>query len=225
MEKPIRVFLADDHLILLDGLVAVLSNEPQIKVVGTAQNGENIIQKLIETKAEILVLDINMPICDGIQTLKNIKSYQELVNANFKIKVVMLSSYNDVKLVKEVMKLGAMGYLSKECAGENILQSILHLHENKDYFSEDIQLKINEFIILNKVNHDTTLNQGGVFLTDREIQVIKLIAQEFSTKEISEELFVSVHTIESHRKNIMKKLGIKNTIGLVKYALKNKLIN
>jgi DNA-binding NarL/FixJ family response regulator len=224
MKRPIRVFLADDHLILLDGLVAVLSNEPQIKVVGTAQNGEDIINKLIDTKADILVLDINMPVCDGIETLKKIKQYQELVDAHFKIKVVMLSSYNDIKLIKEVMKLGAMGYLSKECAGENILQSIFQLYENKEFYSDDIQLKINEFIILNKVNHDINLNQGGIFLTDREIQVVKLIAQEYSTKEISEELFVSVHTIESHRKNIMKKLGIKNTIGIVKYALKNKLI-
>jgi DNA-binding NarL/FixJ family response regulator len=224
MKRPIRVFLADDHLILLDGLVAVLSNEPQIKVVGTAQNGENIINKLIDNKADILVLDINMPVCDGIETLKKIKQYQELVDAHFKIKVVMLSSFNDVKLIKEVMKLGAMGYLSKECAGENILQSIFQLDENKEFYSDDIQLKINEYIILNKVNHDIHLNQGGVFLTDREIQVVKLIAQEYSTKEISEELFVSVHTIESHRKNIMKKLGLKNTIGIVKYALKNKLI-
>lgn len=225
MKKLIRVFLADDHQILLDGLVAVLNNEPQIKVVGTALNGLDIIQKIIESKAEILVLDINMPLCDGIQTLKNIKNYQEQIDPQFFIKIVMLSSYNDVKLVKEVMKLGAMGYLSKECAGESILQSILHLNQNKEYFSNDIQTKINEFITLNKINHELGFNQGGIFLTDREIQIVLLIAQEYNTKEISEELFLSSHTIETHRKNIMKKLGVKNTVGLVKYAFKNKLIS
>lgn len=225
MNNTIRVFLADDHLILLDGLVAVLSQEQQIKVVGTAQNGEEIISKLVQTKADVLVLDINMPICDGIQVLKDIKSYKEKTNSNFNIKTIMLSSYTDVKLVKEVMKLGAAGYLSKECPGENIVHSINQVSQNKEFFSEDIQLKINEFIILNKIKHDENFNINGVFLTDREIQVVKLIAQEYNTKEISEELFVSVHTVDTHRKNIMKKLGVKNTIGIVKFAINNNLIS
>lgn len=224
MHKTIRVFLTDDHQILLDGLIAVLNQEKHIKVVGTSLNGINLIERLIESKADVLVLDINMPSSDGIQVLKEIKAYKDTIDAHFNIKIVMLTSYTEIKLVKEVMKLGANGYLSKECAGENIVQSIDQTYLNKEFFSEDIQHKINDFVILNKINHDLNLGKLGVFLTDREIQVIKLLAQEYNTKEISEELFVSMHTIDTHRKNIMKKLGVKNTIGIVKYAIKNHLI-
>jgi DNA-binding NarL/FixJ family response regulator len=225
MQNTIRVFLSDDHQILLDGLMAVLSQESHIEIVGTSQNGLDLIEKLIQSKADVLVLDINMPLCDGIQVLKNIKIYKENIDADFNIKIIMLTSFSEIKLVKEVMKLGAVGYLSKECAGENIVQSINQIYQNKEFFSEDIQLKINDFAILNKINHDLNLGSSGVLLTDREIQIVKLISQEYNSKEISEELFVSAHTIDTHRKNIMKKLGVKNTIGIVKYALKNNLIS
>jgi len=215
MEPKIKIYLADDHQVLIDGMLAVLKTNTLFEVVGHALNGKNIIDKVCAVKADILIMDINMPICDGIEVLKefSIKGYC--------CKVIVLSSYDDYKLVKEVIKLGASGYLSKECAGENIIEAITTVANGTPYYSENIRDKI----INSVTNNGDSNSMLGVPLTNREIEILKLISLEYSGKEIGEELFISPSTVETHRKNLIKKLNVKNTIGLVKYALKHNLIN
>ncbi|MDP2161451.1 MAG: response regulator transcription factor [Flavobacterium sp.] len=215
MEPKIRIFLADDHQVLIDGMLAVLKTNPQFEVVGHSLNGEDLIDKVCNVKADILVMDINMPIRDGIEVLK------EFSVKGYCCKVIILSSYDDYKLVKEVVKLGASGYLSKECAGENILEAITTVSNGNPYYSQNIKDKI--FNSLTNTNDSNSML--GVPLTNREIEILKLISLEYSGKEIGEELFISASTVETHRKNLIKKLNVKNTIGLVKYALKHNLIN
>lgn len=216
--KSQRIYIADDHQVLIDGLKSVLNTNQNFEVVGYALNGENLIEKVTDVKADILIMDINMPVKDGIDVLKefSIKGYC--------CKVIILSSFDDIKLIKEVIKLGANGYLSKQCAGENIVEAILAVADGKEFYSDNIRNKIFEsFAEVHK--EYATIHDYETSITDREIDVLKLIAQEYSNKEISDTLSISIHTVETHRKNLIKKLNVKNTIGLVKYALKNNLVS
>lgn len=218
MPKKIRIYLADDHQVLIDGILAVLKTNPKFEVVGYSLNGMNLVETVEQKKADILIMDINMPQKDGIEVLK------EFSEKGFSCKVIVLSSYDDFKLIKEVLKLGASGYLSKQCAGDSIMEAIESVAAGQDYFSKNIQEKIFSSLAGNSSSSEN-YELSNTLLTDRELEILKLISMEYSGKEISEELFISTYTVETHRKNLIKKLNVKNTIGLVKYALKNKLIN
>jgi len=213
--KKLRIYLADDHQVLIDGMKAVLNTNPDFEIAGFSVNGLDIIDQAIKTRTDILVMDINMPEKDGIEVLKD---YSTL---DLPFKIIILSSYDNLKLIKEVMKLGARGYLTKQCAGENIIEAIYAVENNEEYYCKTVREKIMESFTTNKTDKNSR-NHG---LTERETEIIKLIAMEYSGKEIGEELSISSHTVETHRKNLIKKLEVKNTIGLVKFALKNNLIN
>lgn len=218
MIPKIRIHLADDHQVLIDGLSNLLQTVSNFEVVGTSLDGTTVYDDIIKDNADVLILDISMPKKDGIETLK------EFNEKKMPCKVIILSSYDDLKIIKEVMKLGAKGYLTKNCAGENIIEAIEAVYQGQEYFSDAVREKIfNSFMDNPKLNHNAITENP--ILSPREIEIIILIALEYSGKEISEKLFISSHTVETHRKNIMKKLNIKSTIGLVKYALKNNLIN
>lgn len=219
MKPQIKIHLADDHQVLIDGLSNLLQTVPNFKVVGYSLDGTTISDDITQNNADILILDISMPEKDGIAVLK------ELKQAESPCKVIILSSYDDTKIIKEVMKLGAKGYLTKKCAGENIIEAIDVVYQGQEYFPDTIREKIfNSFMDNNSRLNKSTYTENSI-LSSREIEIITLISLEYSGKEISELLFISMNTVETHRKNIMKKLQLKNTIGLVKYALKNNLIN
>lgn len=218
MKEKIRVHLADDHQVLIDGLTNLLNTVEEFEVAGSSLDGENIFEDVIKNNAQILILDISMPKKDGIEVLK------EFHQKGFPCKVIILSSYDDLKIIKEVMKLGASGYLTKKCAGENIIEAIEVVHQGQEYFDDSVREKIFNTFTENNPKLNKSLNQEDNILSARELEIITLISLEYSGKEISEQLFISTNTVETHRKNIMKKLKTKNTIGLVKYAIKNNLI-
>ena len=218
MTPKIRIHLADDHQILIHGISSLLQTIPNFEVVGFSLHGANLFDEVTQNKTDVLILDINMPQKDGIAVIK------EFAEKGFPCKVIILSSYDDLKLIKEIMKLGASGYLTKQCAGENIVEAIHAVYRGEEYFSEIVREKI-----FNNVTKDNPklikLNPTiNTLLTGRELEIITLISLEYSGKEISEQLYISTNTVETHRKNIMKKLKLKNTISLVKYAIKNNLI-
>lgn len=218
MNEKIRIHLADDHKVLIDGMKTLLHTVSNFDVVGYSLDGSSIFEAVTDNKTDILVLDISMPKKDGIEVIK------EFSKKGFPCKVIILSSYDDLKIIKEVMKLGASGYLTKQCAGESIVEAIQSVYNGEEYFCNTVREKI--FNTATKDNSKLNKYTPSIdsILTGREIEVITLIALEFSGKEISEQLFISSNTVETHRKNIMKKLKAKNTISLVKFALKNKLI-
>lgn len=218
MKSKIRIHLADDHQILIDGISTLLQTIPHYEVVGFSLNGSTIYDDVTNNKSDILVLDINMPEKDGIEVIK------EFSEKGFPCKVIILSSYDDLKLIKEIMKLGASGYLTKQCAGENIVEAIEAISRGEEYFCKSVREKIFNSLTKNNPKLNKSEPDTNSILTGREIEIITLISLEYSGKEISEQLFISVNTVETHRKNIMKKLDAKNTISLVKYALKNNLI-
>ena len=219
MEKMITVHIADDHQILIDGVKAVLDLEPKIEVTGFSLNGLQVVEWFKENQADVLVLDINMPELDGIQVLKSLKGEKN------RPEIIVLSSYDDVKLVKEVLQMGAKGFVPKKSAGEHIVNAVYKVAEGNQYFTDDIKEKMMQTLLSGQVKNEGS--QDGVLissLTKREVQVLKLVAQQYSTKEIGDELHISESTVETHRKNLMKKVKVKNSVGLAIFALKNEVI-
>jgi DNA-binding NarL/FixJ family response regulator len=218
MTKNTRIHLADDHKIIIHGIQTLLTTIPNFEVVGFSLNGTTVFDDVTSNNADILVLDISMPEKDGIEVVK------EFAEKGFPCKVIILSSYDDLKLIKEIMDLGVSGYLTKQCAGENIIEAVQAVANGEEYFCETIREKIFNKATKNNPKLNTYKPNVNPLLTDREIEIIILIALEFSGKEISEQLFISTNTVETHRKNILKKLKAKNTIGIVKYAMNNHLV-
>jgi DNA-binding NarL/FixJ family response regulator len=214
----ITVHIADDHQILIDGIVAVLKTEKQINVVGYSLDGHSVINWFDEKSADILVLDIGMPEMDGIEVLRSFKNNGNLPNT------IVLTSYNDVKLIKEVLKMGAKGFITKVSAGESIIEAIKTVHSGELYFSSDIRNKIVNSFTGKKVTNEADFNKYFGMLSDREYEILKMVAEEYGNKEISEALHISTGTVETHKKNIMTKLGVKNAVGLAIYVVKHKLI-
>ena len=184
MKEKIQVHIADDHKVLIDGIIAVLKTEKEIEVVGCSLNGEQVLQWYKKNTSDVLILDINMPKVDGISVL------QEFKKINFQPNVIILSSYDDVKLVKEVMKIGAKGFLAKKCASEEIIEAIKRVSLRENYFSKDIQNKIVTSFSEKGNIKNTKLLQ---LITDREKEVLVLITKELNTREIAESLFISVN--------------------------------
>jgi DNA-binding NarL/FixJ family response regulator len=218
MTKNTRIHLADDHKIIIHGIQTLLNTIPNFEVVGFSLNGTTIFDDVSKNNADILVLDISMPEKDGIEVVK------EFAEKGFPCKVIILSSYDDLKLIKEIMALGVSGYLTKQCAGENIIEAVQAVANGEEYFCESIREKIFNKATKNNPKLNIYKPKVNPLLTEREIEIIILIALEFSGKEISEQLFISINTVETHRKNILKKLKAKNTISIVKYAMNNHLI-
>jgi DNA-binding NarL/FixJ family response regulator len=219
MENKITVHIADDHQILIDGIIAVLNFEKNIEVTGYSLNGTQVMDWFNNNEADILILDINMPEMDGIEVLNNLGKMKK------KPKVIVLSSYDDIKLVKEVLQIGAQGFVPKKSAGEHIVNAVKKVAKDEQYFTDDIKEKMMQ-TLLNKPIKDN-VSQDGVLissLTKRDVQVLKLVAQQYSTREIAEELHISESTVETHRKNLMKKVKVKNSVGLAIFALKNEVI-
>lgn len=218
MEEKIKVHVADDHMILIEGIMAMLNTDSGIEVVGYSLTGKQVIDWFESNEADILILDINMPELDGIDVLKRFhkkKKHQ---------KIIMLSSYDDIRLVKELTTYGADGFISKASAGEHILRAINAVHTNRPYFSDDIKEGLFNLAIGQVVTDGARPISKSVSLTDRELDVLRLVAQEFSTQEIANQLVLSVNTVETYRKKLLKKLHVRNAVGLAMYAVKHKII-
>ena len=219
MKNKIRVHIADDHKILIEGIIAVINTDESIEVEGYSLTGKQVIEWIESNSADILILDINMPEYDGIEVLKFFK--QKKITQ----KVIILSSYDDVKLVQEMINLGANGFLSKNSAGLHIIEAINAVYHGEQYFSDTIKnnlikLYTGKNVTSGKRPESTILNS----LTPRELEVLKLITDEYSSPEIAEILNISQSTVDTYRKSLLKKTNVKNSIGLAMYAVKNNII-
>ena len=219
MKNKITVHIADDHKILIEGIIAVINTDDDIEVKGYSLTGKHVMEWVESNNADILILDINMPEYDGIEVLKYFK--QKKISQ----RVIILSSYDDVKLVQEVINLGANGFLSKDSAGLHIIEAINAVHKGDQYFSDAIKnnlikLYTGKNVKSGKRPESTILNS----LTPREIEVLKLITDEYSSPEIADKLNISQSTVDIYRKSLLKKTNVKNSIGLAMYAVKNNII-
>ncbi len=206
------IYITDDHKIVADGVASFLDGHEKYELKEYCRSGQELMEKLKQVQPDILLLDISMPGISGIDLAKIIsKEYPD-------IRIMMLSSSTDEESLDEAVKAGAMGYLAKDVAEEEFLTALDKIMDGESYFSTSVsQTVFNNFTkhVKNESSHSTDL------LSEREIEVIRLIAEGLSLKEIGERLFISARTVESHKKNILEKLELHSTVDLVKYAILN----
>ena len=211
----IRIIIADDHLMFIDGIKALLANEQEVNIAGHALNGAEVLSLLEGEKADIILMDVNMPVMDGIETTKEVRrKYPE-------VKIIMLTMHNNQEFIYGLIKAGASGYILKNTGKQELMTAIRTVYSGKTFYSEDVK----ETIMQNISQKPAGQKTEAAHLTDREKEVLKLIAMEYSTNEIAEKLFISANTVETHRKNLLSKLNAKNIAGLVKFALQTGIIS
>jgi DNA-binding NarL/FixJ family response regulator len=210
----INIVIADDHQIVIDGLQFLLSTEKHLNIAYTANNTNNVLNYLEGNKeVQLVITDINMPTISGIELCRKIKeTYSD-------IKVLILSMYSSKEVVKEAILAEADGYMLKNGGKEKLLEAIHRVTNDGTYYSEEIIP-----IIYGQIQKDKKINESLVQLSEREKEILILIAKEFSSEQIAEKLFISIKTVGNHRQNILAKCDCKSSVGLVKYAIKAGLI-
>jgi DNA-binding NarL/FixJ family response regulator len=210
----IRILLADDHQIMREGLKALLGRRSSIEVIAEAENGIEALSIARKERPDVIVMDIAMPDINGIEVTRQLKS--ELAD----IKIIALSMHSDRRFVSEILKAGASAYVLKHAAFEDLEKAIKAVMMDRTFLSADIlEAVVNDYVSQLSSSEYDAYRQ----LSDRERQVLQLLAEGNSTKEIAFKLHVSVKTIESHRQNIMNKLGIRTLAGLTKFAVREGL--
>jgi DNA-binding NarL/FixJ family response regulator len=213
-EVSIRILLADDHRIMRDGLRSLLENQPEMAMVAEAQNGRRAVKLARKLKPDVIIIDINMPDLNGIDATGQIMSDCPAA------KVIGLSMYSDKQFVVGMLKAGASGYLLKDCAFDELTNAIQTVAANQTYLSPSITgTVIKDY--LEQLSANTASSQP--VLTAREREVLQLIAEGHTTRQIAARLNVSIKTIETHRRKIMQKLDIRSVAALTKYALREGL--
>ncbi|SDM72914.1 DNA-binding response regulator, NarL/FixJ family, contains REC and HTH domains [Daejeonella rubra] len=201
-----KLIIADDHQLLIEGLISILSEVKDLEILNPVNNGNQLINSLILNPADIVLLDLNMPKLDGIKTLA-------ILRRDFPdLKVIILTNYDQPQLIEEVKKLGAHGYLLKNSPSFILKDAIAKVNQGEFYFEDRV--------LPEKDNSPYFIDDfmKKYQLTKREVEIIKMIAKELTSKEIGDSLFISEFTVSTHRRNIMKKLNSKNVAGLLKFA-------
>ncbi len=211
----IKYIIADDHKIFRQGLRYALADDHRLKLVGEAENGLMLLDIVEKQKPDVVLLDIKMPEMDGIEATKKLHlSYPG-------IKILMLTSFDDEHFILHLLELGANGYLLKNSEPDEIKKAIHAVYENDYYFNHLVSNTMLK--TLTRKNADLKF-KNAINLNDRETEVLKLICQELTTVEIGAKIFLSPRTIEGIRTSLIEKIGVRNTAGLVVYALKNGII-
>jgi two-component system response regulator NreC len=211
----IRVLIADDHKIMLAGLRSLLEKQTDFDVVGEAENGRKAVQMAQEKTPDVVVMDVSMPDLNGIEATK------QIVESLKATRVIALSMHSDKRFVMGMLRAGASGYLLKDCASQELANAIHQVAKGKKYLSPDITgVVIDDFLLGGSQEGVATVT--GV-LSAREREVLQLIAEGWSTKQIASHLYVSIKTIETHRRQIMKKLDLHTIADLTKYAVREGL--
>lgn len=212
----INILIADDHQLLIDGIKSALGGTPDISIVAEANNGYQVLEKLDAGVAvDIVLMDINMPKLDGLNATKMVHKRHPHV------KVIALSQYDEKRFVKQMVKNGASGYLLKDSSRDVLEKAIRAVHCGENYFADGLSIRL----ISQELKMEDETNALFPKLTERELEILRLIGNELSSQEIADKLFISFHTVESHRANLMNKAGVKNTAGLVRWATENDFLD
>ncbi len=209
----LKIFIVDNHQILIDGIESMLKGVPEFEVVGKSLDGNLALSFLNENPVDVLLTELYMPKMTGVELTQKVKKKFP------QVKVLALSVSYDVSIVHDLMDAGISGFIIKTIGRDELITAIHEIAKGNIYFSREVS---NE--LLRSRSNPTDAEDGNCHLTDREIEIVKLIAQEFSNCEIASKLCISERTVETHRKNIYRKINIKTIIGLIKYAVEHKLI-
>lgn len=200
------ILIADDHQIVAGGIEAILNTSEALKVVGAVDNGQKVLDTLATSPVDLVLMDINMPVMNGIDCTRKIKAQYP------KVKVIILTMYNRKQFIRELFEVGADGCVLKSNSGKELLTAIERVVSGKTYFDQ-----LNDFI-------DAPKEFKEFRLSEREIEIIELIAEGATSREIANRLFISEHTVKTHRKNIFQKTNVSDSDQLIQWAMNNQLI-
>ena len=215
--QQIKVSIADDHKIFRDGIKMALKDRDYLKILWEAEDGKDLMHKLKLKVPDVILMDIRMPEMDGVNAISILRKEYE------QIKIIVLTMYDDQEMITKMMEMGANAYLTKTTDPDEIYQAILTCM-NDDFYFNDL---VNKAVLL-KLQHKKSVKQfypNPVKFSDKEIRILKCIAEDKTTEEISKEVFLSPRTIETIRQNMKQKVGAKTIAGLVMYARRNKLLD
>lgn len=214
----IKVLIADDHTMFVDGIESILKLEEGILVVGRCYDGGSVLKYVKDHSVDIVLLDVNLPDMSGIDVCKQLSA------SHPSVKVLAISMYNEESYVSEILNHGAKGYILKNTGREELLKAINTVQGGATYFSKEVTETIMKGL-MNRRKSSAKSSPDIPKISRREKEVLKLIAEEFTTQEIADKLFISLKTVESHRANLLAKLNARNSAGLVRISLENGLLN
>lgn len=203
-----RVMLVDDHRILLEGIKTLFKSEVDIEVVAEASGARMALQMLEMTAVDLMVSDLSLPDTEDTAFLKQVRQLHP------KLKILVLSMHDEVQIIKDVLATGVNGYVLKNNSKDELVHAMREVLYGETYVSPDVSLRLLE----------ETPKTNDQLLTQREIEIVRLMAEEYSNKQIADKLFISERTVESHRKNIFKKLDTHSAVGVIRYAISHKLL-
>ncbi len=213
--KPIKMMIVDDHQVVIDGIKLMIEDEQDLECVAEASTGKQAFQLIDQREIDLVLLDINLPDINGIDICKRLsKDHPE-------VKILALTMYDKGSFIQQMFKSGASGYILKNAGKEELLKAIRTIIDGETYVSQQVsQALMNSLLKKDKSRSDFIPE-----LTRREKEVLKLIAEEYTTQEISKNLFISLNTVETHRKNLLSKFGVRNSVGLVRVAIEKGLLD
>ncbi|HRY97454.1 MAG TPA: response regulator transcription factor [Bacteroidales bacterium] len=213
MNEIIRIIIADDHQLVIDGIKSLLLHDEGLSIVGEANDGIELMNRLQVVSADILLLDINMPRMNGLEVMAAIRKKHPST------RVIILSMHNERAIVQRLIDLGASGYVLKNADRKELVEAIRQVAAGLRYFSGEVTLG------LIQAREAAGASPGGPDtlpeLTSRETEILRLVAEGLSNKEISDRLFISHRTVDTHRTNIMRKIGVSNVAGLIRFAIRH----
>ncbi len=213
----IKIYIVDDHELYLEGLSLLLSRQPHIEVSGTSKSGLSFLEKLPQLQDDLLLLDLHLPDIEPVEFIQKVRAKKP------DNKIILLTLMRGTRYIHKLLRYDIQGYILKSAPVEELLSAIRSVYDNGTFYSEDVDIRVKEDDIRN-----TIIIEGkriDEILTRRELEIMKLVCKEYGNAEIAEKLFLSIGTVETHRKRIIAKLGVNNTVGLVKFAIRNGLID
>jgi two-component system response regulator NreC len=216
MEK-IKVLAADDHQIVLDGLSSIIKSHPEFDLIASVNNGKQALDIIENIKIDVVLLDIDMPVMNGIETTKLIKSKK------LEVKILILSMHHEKNLIKNLIHCGIDGYILKNTDKNELILAIKTVYNGEKYFDNDVKASLANSHNITKNN--LSKDDGFCDLTTREMEILRLIAEGNSNKQIGEMIHISHRTVDTHRTNIMKKIDVNNIAGIIRYALQKGIVS
>lgn len=209
----IKIILADDHQLILDGMRTMLQGIPEFLIVAEVRNGQEVLEAARKMEFDLILMDIEMPGCNGIEATRMLLEEQP------EAKVLALTMFNEKGIIVKVMEAGAKGYVLKNAHFQELVEAIKKVASGQNFISSDVIATLMERDSVRVESSQAESETGS--LTKRELEILKLIAQGFSNKEIGEKLFISHRTVDTHRTHLLDKLQVKNIAGLIRFAMKN----
>ena len=210
----VTIMIADDHQMFIDGIRLILEKEPSICIIGEALNGKYLLDLMVEKNPDIILMDINMPIINGIEATRIIKSKYP------KVKVLMLTMYSTKQYIMSMLAAGTDGYILKNTGKDELLKAIETLQRGETYYSQEVTTKI-----IDSLRKKDVLVNTNPELTPREKEILKLLAENLDAYEVGKRLNISHHTVKAHRKNMLSKFNVHSTMSLVKLAIERGLLD